>query len=211
MSVAKKRTRTAYILFCMDYRSKISKSNPNMLSKDVTKELGKMWSTISYDEKIFYTQKACLEKSGGATPSEIYENSDSVENSENAANVVDQIIEKLDATESESESESGVDDEHDEFTRKNAKDGHTINSICYYVVRFNNVFLWMYIFYIFYSFLTHKTNVVVNDVNNVILALPAPRKLLQLAPPKLTLSTFNECSVFNMLSAGWFLWVVFRS
>uniref|UniRef100_A0A6C0KFD4 HMG box domain-containing protein n=1 Tax=viral metagenome TaxID=1070528 RepID=A0A6C0KFD4_9ZZZZ len=196
----------------MDYRSKISKSNPNMLSKDVTKELGKMWSTISYDEKIFYTQKACLEKSIGTTTSEIaqcfeftkVENSDSAENSENAANVVDQIIETLDA-------ESEVDDEHDEFNRKNAKDGHTINSICYYVVRFNNVFLWMYVFYIFYSFLTHKTSVVVNDVNKVILALPAPPKLLQLAPPKLSFNNFNDCCVLNALTAAWFLLILFRS
>ena len=51
--MTKKRKKSAYILFCIDYRPKLIVQYPDMSPKNITRELGKLWSNSS-DIKEYY-------------------------------------------------------------------------------------------------------------------------------------------------------------
>ena len=53
---APKRGKSGYIFFCIENREKIKKSNPDMSAKDIIKELGAVWRSISPDKKEKYNK-----------------------------------------------------------------------------------------------------------------------------------------------------------
>jgi hypothetical protein len=59
---APKRAKTSYILFCVSKRDEIKESNPDMSAKDIIKELGTMWRSLSDDEKTEYVNLANEDK-----------------------------------------------------------------------------------------------------------------------------------------------------
>ena len=48
---APKQAKSAYIFFCAEKRQEVKDQNPEMDSKDITRELGKMWGALSEKEK----------------------------------------------------------------------------------------------------------------------------------------------------------------
>jgi len=48
---APKQAKSAYIFFCAEKRQEVEDQNPEMDSKDITRELGKMWGALSEKEK----------------------------------------------------------------------------------------------------------------------------------------------------------------
>ena len=59
---APKRPKTSYIFFCLDKRSEIIESTPNMPAKDIIKELGSAWRSLSSDSKTKYVDLAHKDK-----------------------------------------------------------------------------------------------------------------------------------------------------
>jgi hypothetical protein len=59
---APKKWSTAYLLFCNDNRNKVKEANPSIVATEITKELGKMWKTISDEDKKLYEAKSQIEK-----------------------------------------------------------------------------------------------------------------------------------------------------
>lgn len=53
-----KRAKTAYIFYTMDQRPKVKEANPEMESKDIMRELGKMWKKLSESKKRKYNDMA---------------------------------------------------------------------------------------------------------------------------------------------------------
>lgn len=64
--------RSAFFLFCADFRPKIKAENPGMSIGDTAKKLGEMWNSSSAEEKQPYERKAAklkekYDKVGGRT------------------------------------------------------------------------------------------------------------------------------------------------
>jgi len=59
---APKRTRSAYIYYCIDARPAVKEKNIDMLSKDITRELGKGWKSLDDDKKSKYDDLAIKDK-----------------------------------------------------------------------------------------------------------------------------------------------------
>jgi hypothetical protein len=59
---APKRAKTSYILFCVNKRDEVKESNPDMPAKEIIKELGNMWRSLSDDEKTEYVNLANEDK-----------------------------------------------------------------------------------------------------------------------------------------------------
>eukprot|EP00029_Vermamoeba_vermiformis_P008166 TRINITY_DN3742_c0_g1_i1.p1 TRINITY_DN3742_c0_g1~~TRINITY_DN3742_c0_g1_i1.p1 ORF type:complete len:325 (-),score=71.29 TRINITY_DN3742_c0_g1_i1:20-994(-) len=53
-----KRPRTAYMYFMQDTRAKVQQDHPDMKFTEVTKEVGKLWSALSAEDKKPYEEKA---------------------------------------------------------------------------------------------------------------------------------------------------------
>jgi hypothetical protein len=53
-SVAPKKIVSVYVQFCNKHRSILKQKNPNMSFGDISKELGKMWRSLSQQEKDNY-------------------------------------------------------------------------------------------------------------------------------------------------------------
>ncbi len=54
---APKQAKSAYIFFCTAKREEVKAANPEMSSKDITKELGKMWGELSEEEKVPFVKQ----------------------------------------------------------------------------------------------------------------------------------------------------------
>lgn len=50
--------RSAFFLFCADFRPKIKGENPGLSIGDTAKKLGEMWNSSSAEEKQPYEKKA---------------------------------------------------------------------------------------------------------------------------------------------------------
>lgn len=50
--------RSAFFIFCGDYRSKIKGENPGLSIGDIAKKLGEMWNRSSAEVKQPYERKA---------------------------------------------------------------------------------------------------------------------------------------------------------
>lgn len=50
--------RSAFFLFCADFRPKIKGENPGLSIGDTAKKLGEMWNSLSAEEKQPYEKKA---------------------------------------------------------------------------------------------------------------------------------------------------------
>lgn len=57
-----KRGLTSYIFFCKDRRDTIKGENPEMSTKDITAELGRLWKSLSEEEKAPYVELANNDK-----------------------------------------------------------------------------------------------------------------------------------------------------
>ena len=57
-----KRGLTSYIFFCKDRRDAIKEENPEMSTKDITAELGRLWKSLSEEEKAPYVELANNDK-----------------------------------------------------------------------------------------------------------------------------------------------------
>jgi hypothetical protein len=53
-----KRPRTAYMYFMQDMRAKVQQDHPDMKFTEVTKEVGKLWSALSAEDKKPFEEKA---------------------------------------------------------------------------------------------------------------------------------------------------------
>lgn len=53
-----KRPLTSYILFCQAKRPEITQNNPQLLAKEVLRELGALWKALSTTEKAKYQAQA---------------------------------------------------------------------------------------------------------------------------------------------------------
>ena len=49
-----------FFLFCLDNRSSLLVSNPNLSNAEITSMLGKLWRELSNDKKEYYKQKSKL-------------------------------------------------------------------------------------------------------------------------------------------------------
>jgi len=59
---APKRPKSSYIFFCLDKRSEIKESIPNIAAKDILIELGLAWGLLSEDGKFKYVKLALKDK-----------------------------------------------------------------------------------------------------------------------------------------------------
>lgn len=50
--------RSAFFLFCADFRSKVKGENPGLTIGDTAKKLGEMWNSSSAENKQPYEKKA---------------------------------------------------------------------------------------------------------------------------------------------------------
>ena len=50
-----KRPKSAYLFFCADKRVKIQADNPGMRMGDIAKALGKLWASVSDEDRVRYT------------------------------------------------------------------------------------------------------------------------------------------------------------
>jgi hypothetical protein len=57
-----KRPPTSYFLFCNEKRESVKKKNPALKNTDISKELGKAWTSLSEKEKKKYSDLALKEK-----------------------------------------------------------------------------------------------------------------------------------------------------
>jgi high mobility group protein B3 len=57
-----KRSKSAYILFCIDARIKIKQDNPGVKATDVMKTMGSMWTALSDSEKQPFVDLALKQK-----------------------------------------------------------------------------------------------------------------------------------------------------
>lgn len=55
---AKKRPLSAYMLFCKEKREEVKRNDPSLGTKEVVKELGRMWKSLDSAEKTRYTTQA---------------------------------------------------------------------------------------------------------------------------------------------------------
>lgn len=51
-------TRSAFFIFCGDYRPKIKGENPGLSIGNIAKKLGEMWNSLSAEVKQPYEKKA---------------------------------------------------------------------------------------------------------------------------------------------------------
>lgn len=58
MHVLLLRSRSAFFIFCGDYRPKIKGENPGLTIGDIAKKLGEMWNSSSAEVKQPYEKKA---------------------------------------------------------------------------------------------------------------------------------------------------------
>ena len=59
---APKNPKSSYIFFCQDKRSEIKENNPEFLSKDIMRELGRLWKNTTEEDKIKYIDLASNDK-----------------------------------------------------------------------------------------------------------------------------------------------------
>jgi hypothetical protein len=59
---APKRVKTSYIFFCLKKREEIKENNPDMSAKDIIKELGRLWRSLSDNDKETYVQMSIDDK-----------------------------------------------------------------------------------------------------------------------------------------------------
>jgi len=59
---APKRGKSSYILFCIDKRQTIIDANPEILAKEIIKELGNMWRNLREKEKQIYIEQSIQDK-----------------------------------------------------------------------------------------------------------------------------------------------------
>ena len=58
-----KKPKSSYILFCQAERSRIKKENPSMTSKEIMKEIGRVWrEDVDTKKKDFYNKLARQER-----------------------------------------------------------------------------------------------------------------------------------------------------
>ena len=95
---AAKRSPSAYMLFCKDFREEVKKENPDMKFGDITKTLGQMWRDLGSKKKKKYTEKAAELKEEFLNKNKNEENED----------------EKDDKNKSDSDSDSESDSESDD-------------------------------------------------------------------------------------------------
>jgi hypothetical protein len=60
--LAPKRGKTSYIFFCVKKRNEIKESYPDMSAKEIIKELGKVWRSLSDDEKETYVNMSVKDR-----------------------------------------------------------------------------------------------------------------------------------------------------
>ena len=65
------RTRSSYIIFCMDRRPELKKMFPDMNGKDTIRMLSMEWQTMTKEEKEPYTQQSKAESVRYAAPVEV--------------------------------------------------------------------------------------------------------------------------------------------
>jgi len=56
--LAPKRPPSAYLLFCSTKRAELAKAAPNLLNKEVTAELGRVWNQLGEEEKAPHVSEA---------------------------------------------------------------------------------------------------------------------------------------------------------
>ena len=54
----KNKKYSSYILFCIEQRPVLKNYFPSMNSREITKELGKKWNSLSPEEKLAYKKKS---------------------------------------------------------------------------------------------------------------------------------------------------------
>ena len=59
-----KRKKTGFIVFSKEKRPGVKEANPNMKFTDISKQLGKMWKSLSDEEKAVFNEKAQQEPTG---------------------------------------------------------------------------------------------------------------------------------------------------
>ena len=59
---APKNPKSAYVIFCQEKRDEVKKANPEMIAKDIMKELGKLWKDTEEDDRKEYKEKAQEDK-----------------------------------------------------------------------------------------------------------------------------------------------------
>lgn len=57
-----KKPLSSYMFYCIDQRSKVKEDSPDLDSKEITRELGRLWNEMSEKEKSFYVEKADADK-----------------------------------------------------------------------------------------------------------------------------------------------------
>lgn len=59
-----KRKKTGFIVFSKEKRSEVKEANPDMKFTDISKQLGKMWKSLTDEEKAVFNEKAQQEPTG---------------------------------------------------------------------------------------------------------------------------------------------------
>ena len=175
------KSRTAYILFCIDYRPKLYIEFPDMSPQDITRELGKKWNTLNKYKKESYHIKSKQEKEEKKEKEnneekenkqdkeiEVIEENKQENKKDKEKEVIEEDKQEIEEEEEEEEEEDKQEIEEDKKEEEEIEEEYGVNCSTFFYI-----FIFCFLFFICrYPIPPSK-----------ILALPSPPKILELPRP----------------------------